>query len=146
MGTSNEVESLKPLTVSSKEFGVSTRDQTSLTKYAGERARILFGSLRTGEANDPDVYVAAIAATLAEYPEDVIMAVTRPSGLPRKGNFLPSVREVYLACEELMRPRREAVARQARIDKQLAERAEFERLRSAAPARVENGNYHRSQA
>jgi len=99
-------------------------------KYAGDRARILFGSFRTGEANDPKVYVAAVAATLAKYPEDVIKGVTRPEGLPRQQNFLPTVREVYLACEEIMRPRREAVARQARIDKQFAEGVKYERLRS----------------
>lgn len=93
-----------------------------MMKYAGDRARILFGSFRTGEANDPNVYVAAVAATLAAYPEDVIKDVTRPEGLPRQQDFLPTVREVYLACEEIMRPRREHAARQERIRKQLAER------------------------
>jgi len=99
-----------------------------MTEYATERARLLLGCYRRGDANDPDTYVAAITATLARYPEDVIRDVTHPAhGLPTKKDFLPTVREVYLACEEIMQPRREAAARQARIDKQLAERAEFER-------------------
>lgn len=102
-----------------------------VTEYATERARLLLGCYRKGDASDPDTYVAAITATLARYPEDVIRDVTHPAhGLPIKKDFLPTVREVYLACEEIVQPRREAAARQAQIDKQLAERAEFERRRS----------------
>jgi hypothetical protein len=72
--------------------------------------------------------VAAITATLARYPADVIKSVTHPAtGLPTQKDFLPTVREVYLACEAIVQPRREAAAKQARIEKQLAERAEFER-------------------
>lgn len=74
--------------------------------------------------------MAAITATLARYPEDVIKRVTHPSeGLPIQKDFLPTVREVYLACEEIMQPRREAAARQARLDRQFAEREEHERRR-----------------
>lgn len=87
----------------------------------------MFGCFRKGDANDPDTYVAAITATLARYPEDVIRAVTHPAtGLPIQKDFLPTVREVYLACEEFEQPRREAAARQRRIDQQFAERAQFE--------------------
>lgn len=119
-----------------------------MTEYATERARLLLGCYRRGDANDPDTYVAAITATLARYPEDVIRDVTHPAhGLPTKKDFLPTVREVFLACEELMQPRREAAARQARVDKQLAERAEFERRRSVppppAPTTVEKGGVPR---
>jgi hypothetical protein len=119
--------SFKPLTVSLTQSGVSTPDLTRLTAYAAERARLLLGCYRRGDANDPDTYVAAITATLARYPEDVIKAVTHPAtGLPIKQDFLPTVREVHLACEAIEQPRREARARQVRIDKQLAERAAFE--------------------
>lgn len=99
-----------------------------LKNYAAARARLLFGSYRKGEANDPDTYVAAITAVLSKYPEDVIRAVTHPAeGLPVKTDFLPTVKEVRQACEELISPRREAAARKKRVDKQLAERAVFER-------------------
>ena len=88
---------------------------------------MLLGCYRKGDANDPDTYVAAITATLARYPEDVIRAVTHPAtGLPIQKDFLPTVREVYLACEAIVQPRREAEARRLRTEKQLAERAAFE--------------------
>jgi hypothetical protein len=94
-----------------------------LTEYATQRARLLLGCYRRGDANDPDTYVAAITATLARYPEDVIRDVTHPAtGLPTQKDFLPTVREVYLACEEIVRPRREQAAREDRIRKQIAER------------------------
>lgn len=87
----------------------------------------MFGCYRKGDANDPDTYVAAITATLSRYPEDVIRTVTHPAtGLPIQNDFLPTVREVYLACEAIERPRREEKAREERVRKQLAERAGFE--------------------
>jgi hypothetical protein len=71
--------------------------------------------------------VAAITANLARYPEDVIRTVTHPTeGLPIKSPFLPNPYEVHQACEAIMAPRREAEARRARTQKQLAERAEWE--------------------
>jgi len=98
-----------------------------LKEYAAKRARVLFGSFRKDEAADPGVYVAAVTAVLCTFPADVVKAVTNPTtGLAVQKHVLPSVRDVYLACEELMRPAREAEARRARIDKQLAERVEFE--------------------
>ena len=93
----------------------------------------MLGCYRKGDANDPDTYVAAITATLARYPEDVIRDVTHPAtGLPIQKDFLPTVREVHLACEAIMQPRREAAAREARTRQQLEERAEFERKRQPA--------------
>lgn len=94
-----------------------------MTSYAAQRARLMFGCYRKGDANDPDTYVAAITATLARYPEDIIRDVTNPaSGLPTKKDFLPTVKEVFEACEEIMQPRRMAEARQDRIARQIAER------------------------
>ena len=70
--------------------------------FAAERTRLLFGCYRKGEANDPDTYTAAIAAILAEYPEQVIREVTDPRvGLPRKLSWLPTVKEVSDACDAL---------------------------------------------
>jgi len=69
--------------------------------YAAERAKILFGCYRRGEANDPDTYVAAITAVLAEYDVETIKHVTDPrTGLPRKTNFLPTIPELDKACVE----------------------------------------------
>jgi hypothetical protein len=65
---------------------------------------------------------------LARYPEDIIRHVTHPAeGLPIRCQFLPTIADVYQACEERIRPRREAEARRKRVEKQLAERAAWER-------------------
>lgn len=77
--------------------------------YATERATLMFGCYRRGDANDPDTYVSAIAAVLADYEPDVIQSVTDPrSGLPSKSDWPPTVREVKSACEEIAGPRRRA--------------------------------------
>jgi hypothetical protein len=61
----------------------------------------MFGCYRTGDANDPETYTAAVAAVLAEYSPEVVCAVTDPrKGLPRKLKWLPSVAEVAEACEQ----------------------------------------------
>ena len=65
-----------------------------------ERTRLMFGCYRKGDANDPDTYTAAVAAVLAEYPAEVIKAVTDPrTGLPRKVSWLPTVKEISDACD-----------------------------------------------
>jgi hypothetical protein len=102
-----------------------------LKSYAAKRARLLFGCYRKGDANDPETYVAAITAVLSRFPEDVIKQVTHPAkGLPIRTDFLPTVAEVHRACEAIMLPRREAVARDARVKKQLDERGEREQPRT----------------
>ena len=73
----------------------------ALASLAAERTALMFGCYRKGEANDPETYTMAIAATLAEYPAEVIQHVTDPrTGLPAKLKFLPSVAEVREACED----------------------------------------------
>src|SRR5882724_5673204 len=104
-----------------------SRPETAISLYAAERARLMFGCYRKGDANDPDVYVAALTIVLSGYPEHVIRAMTNPdSGLPSKHTFLPSVAEVKKACEEYIRPEREFQARQVRIKQQLKDREEFD--------------------
>jgi hypothetical protein len=67
--------------------------------------------------------VAAISATLARYSEEIITAVTHPvSGLPSKKTWLPTVKEVFDACEEQANRSYQAEARERRIKDQLAER------------------------
>lgn len=73
--------------------------QTALA-IAAKHARLLLGSSRTGEANDPEVYTAAIIAILSHYPEEVMRAVSDPySGLTSKVDWLPKPKEVKEACE-----------------------------------------------
>lgn len=86
-------------TTSSRESSGS--DRQLRLKLAAERTRLLFGCFRKGDANDPEIYTAAVAAVLSEYEPDVIVRVTDPrTGLPRKTKFLPNPAEVAEACEE----------------------------------------------
>lgn len=96
---------------------------------------MLLGCYRTGDANDPETYVAAIAATLARYSIQIITDVTHPvTGLPSKKGWLPTVKEVFDACEELDDAERQKVAREKRIAEQLAAREEQERLAAHKPS------------
>ena len=72
-------------------------------EYAAERARLMLGCYPNGRANDPDTYVAAVAAILSEYPQAVVQRVTDPrTGIARKVKFLPSIAELSEACERAL--------------------------------------------
>lgn len=104
--------------------------------YAAQRARLLLGCYRTGDANDPETYVAAVAATLAHYPDEIITEVTHPvSGLPSRQKWLPSVSEVRMACEDAMGPYDRIRAHKERIAQQLADRERYEQERELAKRR-----------
>lgn len=65
-----------------------------------ERATMLLGCYRRDEANNPEVYIAAVAAVLSEFQPDVIEYVTDPrTGLPRTSKWPPNPAEVAEACE-----------------------------------------------
>ena len=88
--------SLKPSEVTLKEESALAQ---SLSSFPAQRAAVLFGCYRRGDANDPETYTAAITAILSEYSMEVIQHVTDPrTGLARKTNFLPTVQEVDAAC------------------------------------------------
>jgi hypothetical protein len=71
--------------------------------YAAERARLMFGCYPHARANDPDTYIAAVAAVLGEYPERVIARATDPcTGVARKLKVLPSIAELSDACERAL--------------------------------------------
>lgn len=101
-------------TTSSQKYERSMHQRQA--EYATERAKILFGCYRRGDANDPDTYVAAVALVLSKYAVEVIKAVTDPySGLPSKKNEkgysgMPDVADVREACDN-------EVARITRIDR-----------------------------
>jgi hypothetical protein len=102
----------------------------SAHQFCLERANILMGSYRKGQASDPEMYVASIAAVLSEYPADVVTVVTDPrTGVQNRVKFLPEVYEVREACEIAMEPiraeqRRALAAR--REQEVLAERRAYE--------------------
>lgn len=127
-------ESFRLLTTSAEKLPASMAQQSRLSTYAIERARLLLGCYRTGDANDPETYVAAIAATLARYSQDIITDVTHPvTGLPSKKGWLPTVKEVFDACEDLDDANRQKIARERRIKAQLAAREAEDRQAGQKP-------------
>jgi hypothetical protein len=77
---------------------------------------MLFGSYRRGDANDPDTYVAAIAAVLSLYDVELIREVTDPRfGImtsEKHMTFMPNAGELRVYCEALA-ARRERMRRLA---------------------------------
>lgn len=75
----------------------------NLLEYATTRAKLLFGCYRRGDANDPDTYVAAIAAVLCGYDSELIRDVTDPRiGIcsdEKFATFPPNVGELKRYCE-----------------------------------------------
>ena len=64
-----------------------------------EMTQILFSCYRKDEAHDGDIYCAAVASVLAEYPREVVETVTDPrTGIASESKFLPSVAEVRSFC------------------------------------------------
>ena len=67
--------------------------------YCLSRTKVLFSCYRKDEAHDPETYCSAVAATLSEFPRQVVEYVTDPrTGLPSRSKFLPNVAEVRAAC------------------------------------------------
>lgn len=114
----------------------SERSMNDRAEYAMQRARTMFGCYRKGDAHDPDTYVAAVAAVLAEYPDETIWTVTDPRvGLPSKVGWLPTVKEVRDACEDHYGPTRRAQEREAAERRQLEERQQL-RLTDGRPRKT----------
>jgi hypothetical protein len=61
---------------------------------------MLFASYRKADYADPDGFVASMAIVLAQYPEEVVLYVTRPeTGIQRRIKFPPTIPEVVEACD-----------------------------------------------
>lgn len=104
-----------------------TGSSPNLTLEAAQAAKVLLGCYRNGDANDPDIYVRAVAAVLGEYPSEVIKDVCDPRfGLPAKSKWLPTVSEVKQACEDAMVP----------IDRRQREQEAIEQRKRALAAPV----------
>lgn len=90
---------------------------------------------RTGSANNPEVFVTAVAATLARYPDQVIYDVTDPrSGLPVQIAWMPSIKEVYDACERAVLPIRGQIEREKRIAEQMEARRVEDEAKDSKPS------------
>lgn len=91
-------------TSTKESSGSSTRSTPPhQVAFAMERARMLFGSYRRGDANDPEVYVAAITAVLTRYPPDLVREVTDPNtGIQTSEkylSFMPNAGELKAYCD-----------------------------------------------
>jgi hypothetical protein len=87
------------------EKGLTQPSDQCDPQLAAMMAGQLFACYRASEANDPEMYVAAVAANLARFPEPIVRQVCSPAvGLPTENKWLPSVAEIREACEKLMAP------------------------------------------
>jgi hypothetical protein len=105
MDTENEPSSTPRTTSSPSSMASRTEQKVAKQKLAAERARLLFGSYRKGEANDPDTYVMMITATLMAYDNSVICEATHPhTGIQFTEKFktwMPQPGELKEFCEGL---------------------------------------------
>lgn len=96
-------------------------DQKIQPEDALKRARLLFGCYRKSDAADPETYVMAVSAMLAQFDRETVFSVTDPiHGLPSKTDFVPTIREIKVECERI-RGGREARARLIEIEKKYIE-------------------------
>lgn len=88
--------------------------------YASQRAEVLFGCYRRGDANDPKRYVTSIAAVLSLYDADLIREVTDPrTGImttKEHASFMPNAGELKIYCDAIAE-RRERLKRLGAIPK-----------------------------
>jgi hypothetical protein len=90
--------------VESPQLSISSSNapsaQRAPTVQALKATRQLLGCFRTGEANDPAIFAAAVAAVLSDYPLEIIQYVCDPrTGLPSSSKWMPTAAEVKAACE-----------------------------------------------
>jgi hypothetical protein len=103
-----------------------TDSSPNLSLEAAKCAKLILGSYRTGDANDPDTYVRVIAAVLTCYPVEIMKEVSDPRwGIATKIKWLPTLYDVKEACEAAMQP----TYRRQREEAHIAER----RQRLSAP-------------
>lgn len=94
-------KAVESLAQSRQQLTPTSNDSAERLELAATYAKMLLGCYRAGEANDPEVYTAAIIAVLCKYGEDVMRRVVDPAdGLPSRCQWLPTVKEVRDACAE----------------------------------------------
>lgn len=95
-------KSLLPLIGTSQTRALSAMKSADKVIFSTEKARLLLGQFRRGEANDPATFVTSVAAILSRYPDGIVLHVTDPrTGLASKGDWLPTIHEIVVECERL---------------------------------------------
>ena len=91
---------------------------------------MLFGSYRRGDANDPDRYVAAVAAVLAGYETSLIREVTDPvtgiAATEKYMSFMPNAGELKVYCDAV-------AARRDRLERLGAQPVDFQKRLPSPP-------------
>jgi len=88
-----------------------------------QSAKQIYGCYRRDDAADPDTYIAAVAAILSEYPDEVVEYVADPrTGLAKRSPFLPNTHDVAKDCD--------AVAAKLAVDRA---NVDFQKRRAATP-------------
>lgn len=88
-------------------------------------ARIL-GCYRTGDANDPESYIAAVVSVLVRHSTWVIREVTEPAtGLPSKLKWLPTIAEIREECDRLQAYEKRMELKREQINSQLVQRLQI---------------------
>lgn len=96
---------------------------------------MLLGCYRTGAANDPEVYIAAVVRVLSTYPMSIVHRVIDPvTGLPGRTKWLPTIPEINEACEELAERERRIAQLDDQAERQIEARRAWEASKSAAPS------------
>lgn len=92
---------------------------------------MLLGCYRTGAANDPEVYIAAVVRVLSAYPMSIVHRVIDPvTGLPGRTKWLPTIPEINEACEELADRERRIAQMDDQAERQLEVRRQWEASRA----------------
>lgn len=113
---------------SSKLPSVASSDLTRDPKYALQKATIICGCYRKNEVEDAEVYIAALAALLSQYPIAVIDYVADPrTGIASSCKWLPSLAEVKDLCENRANLLEKDAERQARREAQIEQTEAFRR-------------------
>ena len=107
----------------------SSTASTDAMKLAMYHAKLILGSYRADQANDPEIYVTAISHLLSRYPKDIGARLTDPKdGVAGKYKWLPSVSEVREEAEALIEAESAHRYRRQEMRKQFELRAEQETL------------------
>jgi hypothetical protein len=87
-----------------------------------------------GEANDPEIYITAVAAVLAKYPPDIGQRLSDPKdGVAGKLKWLPTVSEIKSLCDDLQAADMAAAKRRADLAEQWRLRDQFEEYFPTGP-------------
>lgn len=112
---------------SSGEFTFPRADAAEV----GAGLKRLLGCYPNGKPGDPQVYVAAVTAVLARYPNAIVQQITDPvGGLPSQCKFLPTIAELTEALNKAMGPLWSEYREAERTAKQTAERNRIAEVRN----------------